>query len=91
MTTKGKMGCFFILFSGFLFTLERYFSILIWHILYKRVFDSGNGSYEPLPNMPDLKTNIFVSLFLIIGFFFLILEIYNFYREKTLSKNGLKK
>lgn len=81
MKTKGKFGCIFILASGLLFTAERYLSVLIWSALATPLITRGAG-YSALPDMPDLKTNFFVILFLLIGIFLLFFEIYDAYKKK---------
>lgn len=91
MKTKSKFGCVFILMSGVLFTFERYFSILIWSTLTSPILQKGNGGYEGSPDMPNLHSNPFVILFLLIGVSLVILEIYDFYSEKTSRSNELKK
>jgi len=81
MKAKGKFGCIFILTSGLLFTAERYLSVLIWSALATPLITRGAG-YSALPDMPDLKTNFFVILFLLIGIFLLSLEIYDTFKNK---------
>lgn len=82
MKANGKFGCIFILASGLLFTAERYLSVIIWSVLTLPVLTRGNGSYSALPDMPDVKTNFFVILFLLFGVFLLLLEIYDTYKKK---------
>ena len=89
MKTKGKFGCAFILASGILFTFERYLSILMWSVMTTPVLTSGNGDYNISPQMPDLKTNYFVILFLLLGFFLLLLEINDTYKKKIFGKTIL--
>ena len=89
MKTKGKFGCVFILVSGVLFTVERYLSILMWSVMTTPVLTRGNGGYNESPQMPDLKTNYFVVLFLLLGFFFLLLEINDTNKKKIFGKTIL--
>jgi hypothetical protein len=81
MKAKGKFGCIFILVSGLLFTTERYISVLIWSTLATPLLTMGAG-YSALPDMPDLKTNFFVILFMLFGVSLLLLEIYDTYKKK---------
>lgn len=82
MKAKGKFGCIFILASGFLFTVERYLSILMWSAITTPIITRGNGGYSAVPDMPDITTNSFVIIFLLIGVFLLTLEILDTYKKK---------
>jgi hypothetical protein len=83
LKTNGKFGCLFILASGVLFTIERYFTIIKWTVITTPMLTRGNGSYNSTPDMPDIKTNYFVPIFLLLGFFLLILEISDTYKRKV--------
>lgn len=83
MKTNGKFGCLFILASGMLFTIERYFAIITWTVFTTPVLTNGNGGYNTTPDMPDIKTNYFVLIFLLLGFFLLIYDISGTYRKKV--------
>jgi hypothetical protein len=54
----------------------------MWSVLTTPVLTRGNGSYSVLPDMPEMKTNFYVILFLLIGVFLLLLEIYDTYKKK---------
>ena len=83
MKAKGIFGCIFILASGILFTVERYLSVLIWSVLTTPMLTSGNGGYSALPDMDALKLNFFVILFLLLGVFLLLIEIYETYKRNS--------
>ena len=82
MKAKGLFGCIFILASGLLYTAERYLSVFMWSVVTTPMIARGTGGYSTVPDMPNMKTNFFVILFLILGIFLFASEMYDTYKKK---------
>lgn len=75
------MGGIFLVISGFIFTLERFFAILKWVGESAPVKIRGNGSYPIKPSMPGFFDNLFVPLFFAFGTFLFIVGITKVYKD----------
>lgn len=75
------MGGIFLVISGFIFTLERFFSILEWMAEFVPVQIIGHGSYSTKPSMPGFFDNLFVPLFFAFGTFLFIVGIIKVYKD----------
>lgn len=62
---------------------ERYFAIITWAATTTPVLIRGNGGYNSTSDMPDIKTNYFVLIFLLLGLFLIIFEFSDTYKKKV--------
>lgn len=74
-------GLGLLIFSGVLFTAERFIAIIHWIGMSAPVKMNGNGTYPADPTMPGLLDNLFVPLFLIIGLLLLVIGVLAGFRQ----------
>jgi hypothetical protein len=70
------LGSIFIITSGFLYTIERGIAYYSW--IGQMMSASHTGSFPNNPKLPNLLTNIYIPVFIIIGVVFIYLG----YRKK---------
>ena len=58
------LGTVFIISSGFLYTFERFIAYYEWI----GILNANISSYSSSPHLPGVLTNIFIPIFIIIGF-----------------------
>lgn len=58
------LGTVFIISSGFLYSFERFIAYYEWI----GISNANIGSYYSSPHLPGVLTNIFIPIFIIIGF-----------------------
>lgn len=68
------LGCILIVFSGLIYTFERYVSIFMWIGQVAPVKINGSGSWPTNPTMPGIFDNFFVPLLFIMGLYFIIIS-----------------
>ncbi len=68
------LGCCLIIFSGIIFTFERFMSVLKWVGESAPVKISGSGSYPSEPIMASFFDNLFVPALLVLGIFFVAIS-----------------
>lgn len=62
------LGTVFIISSGFLYSFERFIAYYGWI----GTLNSNIGSHSTSPHLPGIFTNIFIPIFLIIGFVLIV-------------------
>lgn len=80
MNSSKFFGCIFLLASGLLYTFERGVASLAFKIHLAGFLISNTGTKYPSEQKVGFFDNIFVCLFLIVGFVFLA---YGFYKKKS--------
>jgi len=61
-------GTIFIITSGVLYTMERFIAYFSW----VGAMNAHPTSYATHPTLPDLQTNIYIPIFIIIGICFFV-------------------
>jgi hypothetical protein len=74
-----RYGIFFIIASGFIFSIERGFSMLSSSIIRAGFFSGGMNGEVPEVTINGFFSNFYVPLFFTIGF---ILVIYGFLKKE---------
>ncbi|MCD4712572.1 MAG: hypothetical protein K8R73_04750 [Clostridiales bacterium] len=68
------LGCCLIVFSGIIFTFERFISVFKWVGESAPVKISGSGSYPTEPVMAGFFDNLYVPALLILGILLIIMS-----------------
>lgn len=70
------IGCCMIVFSGIIFTFERFISMFKWVGQSAPVKINGSGSYPTEPVMAGFFDNLFVPLLMFSGIYLIVISIY---------------
>lgn len=70
------LGCCLVVFSGVIFTFERFISVFKWVGESAPVKINGSGSYPTEPVMPGFFDNLFVPLLMFLGVYLIVMSIY---------------